>query len=116
MHMDIAALNNLSGIHLNLSLIYNILSPHFQVTSYTLITYSLFLDSTSEVSAGLLLVFIINKLKFKLYQPVKPEIRQITTTSIEVHTVKNGSFRSVSIMNFEGCDAAKKWKTGNIYI
>jgi len=59
------------------------------------------------VSAGILLAFIINKLKFKLYQPVKQEIWQITATSIEVHTVKNMSVRSVSVMTFKGCDAAR---------
>jgi hypothetical protein len=52
------------------------------------------------------MAFIINKLKFKLYQPVKQEIRQITVTSIEIHTVKNRTVRSVSVMTFKGCDAA----------
>jgi hypothetical protein len=59
------------------------------------------------VSAGILLAFIINKLKFKFYQPVKQEIRQITATSSEVHTVKNRGVRSVSVITFKGCDAAK---------
>jgi hypothetical protein len=65
-------------------------------------TYSLFLDSTSAVSAGILLAFKINKLKFKIYQPVKQEIGQITATSIKVHTVKNRCVRYVSVMNFKG--------------
>ena len=60
------------------------------------------MDSTSAVSASILLAFKINKLKFKLYQPVKQEIRQITATPIEVHTVKNRCVRSVSVMNFKG--------------
>jgi len=38
---------------------------------------------------------------------VKQEIRQSTATSIEVHTVKNRNVRSVSVMNFKDCDAAK---------
>jgi hypothetical protein len=49
------------------------------------------------VSAGILLAFIINKQKFKLYQPVKQEIKQITVTSSEVHTAKNRSVSSVSV-------------------
>jgi len=59
------------------------------------------------VSASILLAFIINKLKFKLYQPVKQETGQITATSSEVHTVKNRGVRSVSVITFKGCDTAK---------
>jgi len=59
------------------------------------------------VSAGMLLAFTINKLKFKLYKLAKQEIRQIMATSFEVHTAKNRSVRSVSVMTFKDCDTAK---------
>jgi len=38
---------------------------------------------------------------------VKQEIRQITATSSDVHTVKNSGVRSVSVMSFTFCDAAR---------
>lgn len=59
------------------------------------------------MSAGILLAIIINKLKFKIYQPVKQEVRHITATSIEVHTGENRCVSSVGVMIFKGCDAAK---------